>query len=285
MRFKFIDAKKADHPLHLLCKAFNVSLSGYYDWRKRPMSERQRKDLVLLTNIRTIHKENYQSYGRERMTDELRDLGFTVSEKRVSRLMKENNIKVIRTHAFKKTTDSDHTFNVAPNLLDGDFTTTGPNQKWAGDISYIKTAEGWLYLAVVIDLYSRRVIGWATSKRLKRKLVIDALQRAIALRQPPEGVIFHSDRGSQYCSHDYQKLLRKYGFKASMSGKGNCYDNAAVETFFKSLKAELIWRMKLETREQAEKALFGYINRFYNPKRRHSYLGNISPMQFELNAA
>ncbi|WP_417790692.1 IS3 family transposase, partial [Terasakiella pusilla] len=175
--------------------------------------------------------------------------------------------------------------NVAPNLLDGDFTTSGPNQKWAGDISYIKTAEGWLYLAVVIDLYSRRVIGWATSKRLKRKLVIDALQRAIALRQPPEGVIFHSDRGRQYCSHDYQKLLRKHAFKASMSGKGNCYDNAAVETFFKSLKAELIWRMKLQTREQAEKALFGYINRFYNPKRRHSYLGNISPIQFEMKAA
>ena len=133
---------------------------------------------------------------------------------------------------------------MAANLLDGDFTTTGPNQKWAGDISYIKTAEGWLYLAVVIDLYSRRIIGWATSKRLKRKLVMDALQRAIALRQPPEGVIFHSDRGRQYCSHDYQKLLRTHGFKASMSGKGNCYDNAAVETFFKSLKAELIWRMK-----------------------------------------
>ncbi len=284
MRFKFIDAKKAEHTLHLLCKAFNVSPSGYYDWRKRPMSQRQRDDLVLLTNIRTIHNENYQSYGRERMTDELRDLGFTVSEKRVVRLMKDNNIRVIRTHAFKKTTDSDHNFNIAPNLLDGDFTTTGPNQKWAGDISYIKTAEGWLYLSVVIDLYSRRVIGWATSKRLKRKLVIDALQRAIALRQPPEDVTFHSDRGSQYCSHDYQKLLRKHGFKASMSGKGNCYDNAAVETFFKSLKAELIWRRKLQTRQQAEKALFRYINRFYNPKRRHSYLGNISPMQFEMKA-
>ncbi|WP_028879684.1 IS3 family transposase, partial [Terasakiella pusilla] len=149
----------------------------------------------------------------------------------------------------------------------------------------IKTAEGWLYLAVVIDLYSRRVIGWATSKRLKRKLVIDALQRAIALRQPPEGVIFHPDRGSQYYSHDYQKFLRKHACKASMSGKGNCYDNATVETFFKSLKAELIWRMKLQTREQAEKALFGYINRFYNSKRRHSYLGNISPMQFEMKVA
>jgi len=285
VRYNFIHAEKTNHPVRLLCKAFGVSESGYYDWCNRPMSERQRKDLVLLTNIRTIHKENYQSYGRDRMTDELRDLGFVISEKRVARLMKFNDIRIIRTHAFKKTTDSDHNFNVAPNLLDGDFTTTGPNQKWAGDISYIKTAEGWLYLAVVIDLYSRRVIGWATSKRLKRKLIMDALQRAIALRQPPEGVIFHSDRGSQYCSHDYQKLLAKHGFKTSMSGKGNCYDNAAVETFFKSLKAELIWRMNLQTREQTENALFGYINRFYNPKRRHSYLGNISPMQFELKAA
>jgi putative transposase len=224
MRFQFIEEKRAAHPLHLLCKAFNVSLSGYYDWRKRPMSQRQRNDLVLLTNIRTIHNETYQSYGRERMTDELRDLGFTVSQKRVARLIKDNNIKVIRTYAFKKTTDSDHNFNMAPNLLDVDFSTTGPNQKWAGDISYIRVAEGWLYLAVVIDLYSRRIIGWATSKRLKRKLVMDALQRAVALRQPPEGVIFHSDRGSQYCSHGYQKLLRKHGFKASMSGKGNCFD-------------------------------------------------------------
>ncbi len=219
------------------------------------------------------------------MTEELRDLGFIVSERRVSRLMKENNIRIIRTRKFKCTTDSNHNFNVAPNLLGGDFTTTGQNQKWAGDITYIRTEEGWLYLAVIIDLYSRRVIGWATSKRMKRDLVCQALLRAIALRKPPKGVIHHTDRGSQYCSHDYQNILAKHGFKTSMSGKGCCYDNAAVETFFKSLKAELVWRTTFESRNEAERALFKYINQFYNTKRRHSYLGNISPMKFEMKTA
>ena len=159
------------------------------------------------------------------------------------------------------------------------------NQKWAGDISYLWTAEGWLYLAVIIDLYSRRVIGWAVSDRLKRDLPIKALKRAIALRQPPPGVIHHSDRGSQYCSNDYRKLLKDHGFLSSMSGKGNCYGNATVETFFKSLKAELIWREHYETREQAQNALFHYINGFYNPRRRHSYLGSISPVKCESMAA
>jgi len=250
VRYNFIHAEKTNHSKRLLCKIFDVSESGYYAWHKRPMSPRQREDMVLLTYIRSIHQNNYQAYGRERMTEELRELGIRVSQHRVSRLMKDNNIRIIRTHKFKCTTDSNHNFNIAPNLLDGDFKTTGPNQKWAGDITYIHTQEGWLYLAVIIDLYSRRVIGWAVSKHMKRDLVMQALQRAIALRKPPKGVTHHSDRGSQYCSQDYQKLLKKYGFKSSMSGKGNCYDNAAVnttyraldnaavETFFKSLKAE-----------------------------------------------
>ena len=174
--------------------------------------------------------------------------------------MRENGIVVERTRKFKATTDSDHTFNIAPNLLDRDFTADRPNQKWAGDISYVWTREGWLYLAVILDLHSRRVIGWAVSNRMKRDLAIRALKMAIALRSPPRGCIFHSDRGSQYCSHDYQKILREHGFKASMSGKGNCYDNAAVETFFKTIKADLIWRRSWETRRQAETAIFQYIN-------------------------
>ena len=196
------------------------------------------------------------------------------------------------------TTDSDHKFNIAPNLLDRDFAAAGSNQKWAGDISYIWTREGWLYLAVILDLHSRRVItlrdlhanpfrvtAWAVSSRMKRDLAIRALKMAIALRSPPPGCIFHSDRGSQYCSHDYQKILREHGFKTSMSGKGNCYDNAAVETFFKTIKAELIWRRSWETRRQAETAIFQYINGFYNPRRRHSALGGKSPLAFERQVA
>lgn len=219
------------------------------------------------------------------MTEELKELGFDVGHRRVGRLMKAHDIKVIRTRKYKRTTDSNHSFNIAPNLLDRDFTAYAPNQKWAGDISYIWTGEGWLYLAVVIDLYSRRVIGWAVSDRLKQDLAIRALTMAINLRRPPKGCIFHSDRGSQYCSYAYQKILRQHGLLPSMSGKGNCYDNAAVETFFKSLKAELIWRHSWQTRREVELALFQYINGFYNPRRKHSTLGWKSPLAFEQRAA
>jgi len=202
----------------------------------------------------------------------------------VSRLL-ENGIKIVRTRKHKVTTDSNHAFNIGPNLLDQDFSANQPDQKWAGDISYIWTSEGWLYLAVVIDLYSRRVIGWAVSNRMKRDLAIRALDMAVAFRQPPIGCIHHTDRGSQYCSGDYQKRLKQHGFLVSMSGKGNCYDNSMVETFFKSLKAELIWRQKWETRRQAEGAIFQYINGFYNPRLRHSSLGGKSPLAFERRAA
>ena len=239
-----------------------------------------------------------------RMTEELKELGLVVGHRRVGRLMKQNGIRIVRTRKYKATTDSNHAFNIAPNLLDRGFSASGPNQKWAGDISYIWTREGWLYLAVILDLHSRRVIGWAVSNRMKKDLAIRALQMAINLRQPTPGCIHHTDRGSQYCSHDYQKVLRKQGFQVSMSGKGNCYEfklvrasglndpldhskaqNAAVETFFKSLKAELIWRRDWKTRRETEIALFEYINGFYNPRRRHSALGWKSPLAFERKAA
>jgi len=285
MRFRFIEQEKANFSICRMCEVLRVSESGYYTWVSRPASQRQRDDMVYLAHIRAEHARNYRAYGRKRMTDELRDQGIVIGERRVGRLMRDNDIRIVRTHKFKRTTNSNHNHNIASNLLDGDFQATGPNQKWAGDISYLWTAEGWLYLAVIIDLFSRRVIGWAISDRLKRDLPIEALKRAIALRQPPPGVIHHSDRGSQYCSNDYRKLLKDHGFLASMSGKGNCYHNAAVETFFKSLKAELIWREQYETREQAQNALFHYINGFYNSRRRHSYLGSISPVKYESMAA
>ena len=197
--------------------------------------------------------------------------------------MRDNGIRVVRTRKYNRTTDSNHRFNIASNWLDRNFHAERPNQKWVGNISYIWTREGWLYLAVMIDLHSRRVVGWAVSNRLKKDLAIQALNRAVALRNPPPGCIHNTDRGSQYCSHDYHKRLRQRGFKVSMSGKGNCYDNAVVETFFKTLKAELIWRNTWQTRQQVTTALFQYINGFYNSRRRHSAIGGIAPIRFEEN--
>ncbi len=285
MRFAFVEKHRKSIPTERLCRIVDVTSRGYRAWRDRPASRRQREDLVLLAHIREQHRLSLNSYGRPRMTEELKEMGLNVGHRRVGRLMRQNAISVVRTRKHKVTTDSKHKFNIAPNLLNRDFAADRPNQKWVVDISYIWTREGWLYLAVVLELYSRRVIGWAVSNRMKRDLAIRALNMAIALRRPPKGCIHHSDRGSQYCSHDYQKLLRLHGFKVSMSGKGNCYDNAAMETFFKTIKAELIWRHSWPTRRAAEVAIFKYINGFYNPRRKHSALGWKSPLAFERKAA
>ena len=285
MKFKFIAGYQGDLPINRLCEIMEVSLRGYRAYRNRPLSPSQCKDLVVLAHIREQFALSLGSYGRPRMTEELKEAGVDVGHRRVGRLMRENDIRVERSKKYKATTDSNHSFNIAPNLLDGDFSATAPNQKWAGDISYIWTREGWLYLAVIIDLYSRRVVGWAVSNRMKRDLAIRALEMAINLRRPPPNCIHHTDRGSQYCSHDYQKILRRHKFKVSMSGKGNCYDNAAVETFFKTIKAELIWRHHWPTRRATELAIFNYINGFYNARRKHSALGWKSPLAFEAKAA
>ena len=285
MRFKFIEEQLGKLPIKRLCQIMNVSTRGYRAYRTRPMSQSQRTDMVFLAHIRDQFKLSGNSYGRPRMTEELKELGLEVGHRRVGRLMRQNNISVIRTRKHKVTTDSHHKFNIAPNLLKQNFTADRPNQKWVVDISYIWTREGWLYFAAVLDLHSRRVIGWSVSNRMKKDLAIRALDMATALRRPPKGCIHHSDRGSQYCSHDYQKRLRDVGFETSMSGKGNCYDNAAMETFFKTIKAELIWRHTWQTRRQAEIAIFEYIHGFYNPRRRHSALGWKSPLAFERMAA
>jgi transposase InsO family protein len=219
------------------------------------------------------------------MTEELKELGLAVGHGRASRLMHQNAIQVIRTRKYKATTDTDHLLNISPILLGQDFRASEPNQKWAGNITCIWTREGWIYLAVILDLHSRRAIGWAISNRLKKDLAVRALAMAIALRRPPKGCIHHTDRGSQYCSHDYQKLLRKHGLMVSMSGKVNFYDNATVKTFFKTIKAEMIWRRQWPTRRSAEVALFDYINGFYTPRRRHSALGWRSPLAYERKAA
>lgn len=285
MRFEFIEEHRDAFCAKRMCDVLEVSARGLRAYRSRPASHRQRTDMVVLAHIKEQSRLSLGSYGRPRMTEELKELGLNVGHRRVGRLMRENGIRVERSKKYKVATDSNHAFNIAPNLLNRDFHADAPNQKWAGDISYVWTREGWLYLAVILDLHSRRVIGWAVSNRMKRDLAIRALKMAVALRQPPKGCIHHTDRGSQYCSHDYQKLLRQHGFQVSMSGKGNCYDNSAVETFFKTIKAELIWRRSWQTRRDAELAIFQYINGFYNPRRRHSALGWKSPVAFERKVA
>jgi putative transposase len=279
-----IEAEKASVPITRACAFLGVSESGFYAWKDRGESARKQRDRVLLHEIRTQFSASNETYGSPRMTVELNEDGFDVGRHRVARLMRENALKALQRKRFKKTTDSDHGGPVAPNLLDQDFTATAPNQKWGVDISYVWTNEGWLYLAIVLDLFSRRIVGWSVSDRMKKDLALTALKRAIAVRRPSNNLLHHSDRGSQYCSDAYLKLLKDYGFTASMSGKGNCYDNAMVETVFKTIKAELIWRTIWRTRDQAQAAIARYIDGFYNPKRRHSALGYKSPIQFESHA-
>lgn len=285
MRFRLIDQAKKEFPVQRLCSVLDVSESGYFAWKGRPASRRQGEDMVLLAHIRAQFSTSSETYGAPRMHAELTEEGLAVGRHRVARLMRDNGLRALQKRRYKKTTDSHHGGPVAANLLDQDFTCDGPDQKWGADISYIWTAEGWLYLAIVLDLYSRRIVGWATSDRLKKDLALNALRRAIALRCPSPGLIQHTDRGSQYCSHDYQRLLKAHGIIPSMSGKGNCFDNAMVETVFKTIKNELVWRTIFQTRAAAELALGRYIDGFYNPRRRHSALGYKSPASFEAEMA
>jgi putative transposase len=285
MRYKLIDTNKAAMSVERMCRMMAVSVSGYYAWKDRKPSLHQCYDVVLAANIKAQFVSSNQTYGAPRMHAELCEEGLSVGRHRVARLMRENGLKAYQKRRFKKTTDSHHDCPIALNVLDQNFACDGPDQKWGADISYIWTAEGWLYLAIVLDLYSRRIVGWATSDRLKKGLALKALSQAILMRQPQAGLIHHSDRGSQYCSDDYRRLLQTNGLTASMSGKGNCYDNAMVETVFKTIKSELIWRASYETRAQAKLALGHYIDGFYNPRRRHSALGYKSPITFAAQMA
>lgn len=284
MIYRLIDAKKAEIPVNRSCRLLAVSGSGYYAWKRWKASARQQADMVLLAHVRHHFEVSHETYGSPRMHAELKAAGLRCGRHRIARLMRDNGLKALMKRRYKKTTDRAHGGPVAPNLLDQDFSAPGPNRKWGSDISYIWTAEGWLYLAVVIDLFSRRVVGWAVNDRMKKDLAITALRRAIAVRRPEPGLIHHSDRGSQYCSDEYQQILRDQDMVISMSGKGNCYDNAMVETFFKTLKSELVWRTVFLSRWQAERAIGTFIDGFYNPTRRHSALGYKSPVLFEAAA-
>jgi len=285
MKFLLIDAEKAGLPIDRMCRLLDVSVSGYYAWKQRGPSQRQLDGMIFLAHIRAHFATSNGTYGSPRMHVDLCEDGLQIGRHRVARLMRDNNLKANQKRRFKKTTDSHHGGVIAANLLDQDFTCDEPDRKWGVDISYVWTAEGWLYLAIVLDFYSRRIVGWAVSDRLKKGLALNALRRAIAVRAPLSGPIHHSDRGSQYCSGDYLRLLKDQGMIPSMSGKGNCYDNAMVETVFKTIKSELVWRTSYQSRRQAELAIGQYIDGFYNPRRRHSALGYKSPIEFEAGMA
>jgi len=260
---------------------FSIERSGYYAWFKRKSSKRQQRNEILDKKIIPLFEKHKGCYGSPRLTDELHDNGERCSKNRVARRMKSLGIKAKAKKKFKMTTDSAHNLPVAPNLLNRDFTALAPNQKWCGDISYVWTDEGWMYLAIVIDLYSRAIVGWSIQSTMSRRLVCDALMMALWRRGFPRDVLFHSDRGSQYCSDDYQKMVKKYGLICSMSRKGNCWDNAVAESFFHSIKTELINTERYATREIAKQSIFQYIEVYYNRVRRHSFIGSIAPAVFE----
>jgi transposase InsO family protein len=264
-----------------MCSTLEVSRSGYYAWRDRPPSARARANENLRCRIRAIHEGSGRTYGSPRIADELRDEGIACGEHRVARLMRQEGLKARWKPRFRVTTRSEHRHPTSPNVLDRAFEAERPDTRWVGDITYIPTFEGWLYLAVLLDLHSRRVVGWATSDSLSKQLAIDALQMALGQRDVSPGLIHHTDRGSQYASNAYQRLLERQRFTGSMSRKGNCYDNAVAESFFATLKKELVHRTRFRTRAEARSRLFEYIELFYNSKRRHSALGNLSPAEYE----
>ena len=284
MRYRCIDRRRNQYPVRMMCRLLEVSRSGYYAWRVRPESQRAKTDQELTGVIRRLHAESRGVYGSPKMRDELRDEGYRCGRHKVARLMRKAGLKGCPKRRFRVTTQRDPSHAVADNLLEQDFTAEGPNQRWASDITYISTQQGWLFLAVVMDLYSRRIVGWSMSRWMSRHLVIDALTMAIDQRQPDGVLIHHSDRGAQYTSDDFRAELEKHGIQCSMSARGNCYDNAVVESFFGLLKRERINRTRYLTRDEARADVFDYIECFYNRKRRHGRLGNISPVAFEQRA-
>lgn len=282
MKFKFIKQHLSSFAIAVVCDVLEVSRSGYYAWLGRAPSRRTRRREELAEKIRLVHEQNRKVYGSPRVFKTLLAQGERVCENTVADLMKERRIRAKSKNKFvPKTTDSTHPQPVAQNLLDRRFDADLPNRKWAADITYIPTDEGWLYLAGVIDLCSRRIIGWSMVDHLETDLVSDALKMAIARRRPGQGLLHHSDRGVQYASEDYQHLLQSHGMTISMSGRGDCWDNAAMESFWATLKTELVHHERYATREQAKASIFEYIEVFYNRKRLHSSLGYVSPESFE----
>ena len=281
MRFEFIRAEKARFPVRLMCRLLEVSRSGFYAWLEQRGS-RELSDRRLLQLIREIFAQSRETYGSPRIYRELRTRGVRCDKARVERLMQENGITPPRKKKYRVTTDSNHKNPVAPNVLQRDFSSPAPNRRWVSDITYVWTWAGWLYLAVVLDLFSRRVVGWAMDSKLDTEsLTLNALHMALRNRAPGRGLIHHSDRGTQYTSGAFQKVLDARGVICSMSRRGDCWDNAVAESFFATLKLDLIFRRTFRTRREARQAIYRYIEVFYNRQRSHSYLGYLSPAKFE----
>jgi putative transposase len=286
MRFRFIEDRRADYPVRIMCDVLDVSRAGYYAWRSRPESRRSAANRDLLNDIARVHSDTRGRYGSPRIHVELQAEGRGASRGRIERLMRRHGIRAIMARPRRvRTTDSRHELPIAPNLLNRNFNAAAPNQIWLADITYIETDQGWLYLAAVMDLYSRRIVGWATGDHLRTELPAAALRMAISAQRPAAGLIHHSDRGVQYASADYRKALQSAGFQASMSRRADCYDNAPMESFFHTLKTELVHHRQYATRQEASIDIFAYIEGFYNRIRRHSAIGYISPIQMELKAA
>jgi putative transposase len=279
MRFRFVAAERASFPVRMLCRLVGVAASGFYAWLRRGPARREGADRGLRARVGAIFAASRGTYGSPRVHAELRAQGMQVSRRRVARLMREGGLSATIRRRAPRTTDSRHDHAVAPNLLGRRFAADRPDAVWLADISYLPTGEGWLYLAAIKDLATREIIGWSMADHLRADLACDALLMAIRRRQPPRGLIHHSDRGVQYASEPYQAILARHGLRCSMSRRGNCLDNAPMESFFGSLKNELVHRAAFPTREAAKRAVFEYVESFYNRRRRHSALGFLTPAQ------
>jgi putative transposase len=282
VRFQWIDDHRESWPVDVLCRILDVSRSGYYAWRERPESKRSQRQRELVEEMKSIHQEyRKDSYGSPRMHKELVKRGRKVCENTIAELMRSRGMKASTTKKFRQTTDSNHSHPVAENLLNQAFDREKPDQVWVADLTYVSTREGWLYLACVLDLYSRKIVGWSMSSRMTKELVLSAMEMALLRRRPEADLMHHSDRGSQYASEAFQQLLQDENIVCSMSRKGNCYDNAVMESFFASLKKELVYQEDYWTREEARRSIFEYIETFYNQERLHSALGYVSPNEYE----
>jgi putative transposase len=281
VKFAFIHAERAKHPTTLLCRTLGVSRSGFYAWIQRPPSRRDVDDSKLVPLIRASHAQSRATYGSPRVLRDLRALSYRISCKRVARIMRREGLSARPLRRYRATTDSSHAFPIAPNIVARAFRAPAPNRVWVTDMTYIRTWEGWLFLAAIVDVFSRRVVGWAMADHLRTELPLEALGMALGMRQPERGLVHHSDRGCQYASELYRSELDARGIVCSMSRLGDCWDNAVAESFFATLKTELIYRRPWPTKAEAKAAIHDYIGAFFNPHRRHSSLGYVSPMDFE----
>jgi transposase InsO family protein len=285
VKFAFIRAEKAFYPIALLCRVLGVSRSGFHAWHQRPQAPRVGADALLAAQVASVHKRSRSTYGSPRVHAELRAKGIRVSRKRVERLMRENGLEARRKRRFRRTTDSRHSDPIAPNVVARNFEATEPNATWVTDVTAIWTTEGWLYLAVLLDLYSRRVVAWDAGANNDTALALRTLRLGLRRRHPRVGLVHHSDRGSPYASADYRAALACHGIIASMSRKGDCWDNAVAESFFATLRAELVNHQRYETHNAAVISIGDYIDNFYNIERRHSFLGYLNPIEFELRSS